>query len=398
MQISGLKSGRVAFVCLLAVGVGQAPLAAQGRERQWSTSARTDIQITYDDNPFLLDTARMTKLRSPSSGDVASGRFKDMVSVADQIVTPSLVFGAKGPGLGRRSLELRGEIAYEFNIQNTRRKHADLGFVLQHSVTKGGQLRFDTGWQTNAFNKNYLADAVDLNVDGNITPDERRYAAALVRQLDLSLGYRQRLVKATKHRAFGLTGELAGTYGDKHYDDPFSGRSLTGPGGIAALDFELGRRWTLGINYSYAELDANRILEVLLLDETAFGQDLNGNGNATDLNARTVQMVDRSRKEQHIGATLESELGKRVTAKLGYDRRTRNFTSAEPFDVADNGRDDILNELAAALKFELGRAIELEIAGKHLKQTTNRAGDPASTGEVADYLRNVASASLSYRF
>jgi hypothetical protein len=360
--------------------------------------AKVDGGFEYDDNPFLLSSGKKAKLESPSAGDRASGRFTDMESVSDQIVIPALVLGAKGPGLGGQTLEVRGEFAYEYNLQNTRRKHADLGLMLQHAISKAGRLRVDAGWQTNAFNKNYLADAVDLNVDGNITPDERRYRAALQRQIDLSLGYRHRLVTAAKHRRFGLVAELAATYGDKHYDAPFPGRTLTGPGAAAALAFELGRRWTLGVNYSYAKLGADRTREVLILDETDFGTDLNGNGNASDIDARTVQLVDRSRKEQHVGATLAGELGKRITATLGYDRRSRGFTSAEPFDVSNNGRDDKLNEFAAALDFRLGKALELELSGRHLKQTTNRAGDPASTGEVDDYSRNVASTALRYRF
>ena len=388
-----------ALVVLLSTPLARTSwLAAQAPDRSWRPAARVEGGFEYDDNPFLLNTDKQAKLESPSAGDRTSGRFEDMESVSDQIVIPALVLGAKGPGLGGRTLEIRGNFAYEYNLQNTRRKHADLGLMLQHSISRAGRVRFDAGWQTSAFSKNYLADAVDLNGDGNIASGERRYDAALQRQIDLSLGYKHRLLTPTKRRRFGLAAELAATYGDKRYDAPFSGRTLTGPGGAVALAAEFGRRWTLGVNYSYAKLEADRTREVLILDETDFGQDLNGNGNATNTNARTVQAVDRSRREQHIGATLEGALGKRITATLGYDRRTRSFTSGEPFDVADNGRDDKLNEFAAALTFGLGRAMELEIGGKHLKQSTNRAGDPASTGEVDDYARNIASTALRYRF
>jgi hypothetical protein len=398
MQILGPKSGRVAIVCLLAVGLGQGSLAAQGVERQWSTSARTDVQIIYDDNPFLLDTARMTKLRNPSSGDVASRRFKDMTSVSDEIVVPTLTLAAEGPGLFGRRFQVRTDLAYQANLQNTRRAHADLGLILAQTVTKAGRLRFEAEWQPSGYNKNYLANAVDLNSDGSISPDERRYRAGVTNQVDLALSYRDRLLKATKHRQVGITGALEATWTSQTYDNPFPGRSRSGPGIGAGLDVELGRRWTVGMNYSYDWISADPTREVLLLDETLFNRDFNGNGSQTDPSARAFEVVDRSRHEKDAGVSLAAQLSKVFTASAGFDRRRRDFTSTRPFDVNDRGRQDTLDELSAGLDIRMTHALSLALAGKHRKQTTNRSGDPASTGEVADYLRNEASASLSYRF
>jgi hypothetical protein len=46
----------------------------------------------------------------------------------------------------------------------------------------------------------------------------------------------------------------------------------------------------------------------------------------------------------------------------------------------------------------LAAGIHMDLGARRARQTTDRAGDPGSLGEVADYSRFVASAGLRYRF
>jgi hypothetical protein len=375
------------------------PAAAQQGDRSWRPAARVQAEVRYDGNPFLLTSGGKSRLESGSSADVLSGRFRGMESATDVIPTPSLRLGIAGPGLGGRQLEIAADVAYEANLQNGRRRHAELGFGVEQSLPRAGRVRLAADWRPSYFHKNYLADAVDLNSDGNIGPEERRYASGTSNEVDVALSYRHRLVKSTKGRPLGITAELEVGYLDRSYDAPFAGRSRSGPGAGAGLAFQLSRRWAIGLDYTFASLGGDPAQEVLILNENDFiGQDFNTNGSLSDDSARAVVLVDRSRAEHELGVSVQGELGKAATLEVGYARRLRNFSSSEPFDVVDRDRRDVRSELAAELDLRLASGLHLALGARRAAQGTNRAGDPGSTGEVADYTRYVASAGVRYGF
>jgi hypothetical protein len=389
---------RLAIVTAAGLTILADPAAAQQSDRSWSPAARLEAEVRYDDNPFLLTSGRKRRLEAGSPADSQSGRFRDMQSATDVIPIPSLRLGIAGPGLGGRRIEIEADVAYETNIQNARRRHAELGVGIEQSLRRGGRLRLSADWRPSYFHKNYLADAVDLNSDGDIGPEERRYASGTSNEIDLSLRYRHRLVKATKRRPLGVTAELDAGYLDCSYDAPFAGRSRSGPGAGAGLTFDLGRRWVIALDYAFASLGGDPTQEVLILNENDFGQDFNGNLSTSDDSARAVVLVDRSRAEHEIGLSVQGELGKAGTLDLGYARRLRNFSSSQPFDVVNRDRRDVRSELAAELDLRLASGVHLALGARRAAQATNRAGDPGATGEVADYTRYVASAGLRYRF
>ena len=374
------------------------PAAAQQGDRSWRPTARLQAGVRYDDNPFLLTPLQKPRLQTVSAADALSGRFRDMTSATDMILIPSLRLGIEGPGLGGRTLDIEADVAYEANLSNTERRHVELGFGIEQALPRASRLRLAADLRHGYFHKNYLADAVDQNLDGNIGPEERRYASGTSNEVDLSLSYRHRLVKSSKGRPLGVTAELEVGYLDRSYDAPFAGRSRSGPGAGAALTFQLSRRWGIGLDYDFASLGGDPAQEVLILNENDFDQDFNGNLSTSDDSARAAVLVDRSRAEHELGVSVQGDLGKAATIEVGYGRRMRNFSSGQPFDVVNRDRRDVLNELVAELDLRLASALHLALGGRRAKQRTNRAGDPGSTGEVADYTRYVASAALRYRF
>jgi len=259
-------------------------------------------------------------------------------------------------------------------------------------------LRFRADWRPAYLWKNYLSDAVDANLDNSIAADERRYEPGTSHEVDLTLSYQHRLVKARSTSPFGLSGELEVGYLTRGYDAPFGGRNRRGPGAGVSLTAALGRRWTVGVDYAYQSLDADTSREVLILDEPEFGQDLNGNASATDLDARAFELVDRSRTEHNLRASAQTAPSRAVELSVAVARRTRSFSSTQPYDVSDRGRRDARNELEGELRVRLARGLRLTLGAVVAGQTTNRAGDPGSTGEVADYSRRVVTAGVGYRF
>ncbi|MGH7674891.1 MAG: hypothetical protein ACREMV_06415 [Gemmatimonadales bacterium] len=380
-----------ALAATVLLGSGQTAAAQQKRQKRWSPTLRTQVDVRYDDNPFLQTSGQKRRLEEVSPADSQSGRFRDMESATDLVPTPALELGLDGPGLGGRSLDISADVAYEANLENARRRHTELGLTVAQSLPSDARLRFDLGWRPSYFHKNYLNDAVDLNADDEIGPEERVYETGTSSELDAWLGYRHRLQKS-------LRAELEVGYFDRTYDAPFAGRSRRGPGAGAELALALGRRWTLGLGYTYQSLSDDPTVEVLILDENAFGVDFNGNGTVSEDSARAAVSVDHSRTDQEIALTIEGELGRMATLAVSFGRRRRNFSSEEPYDVAHRDRSDARNEIAAELDARLATGFHLMLGGRRTNQTTNRAGDPGSTGEETDYTRYVLWAGLRYRF
>jgi hypothetical protein len=371
--------------------------AAQTPAPSWRPTVRIRSEVRYDNNPFLLDSARRQRLEAPSTADSVSGRFRDMNRATDVIPTPSLQVGLEGPGLGGRTLGVAADAAYETNVHNAARRHAELRFRIDQSLPRGGAMRFTADWRPSYFHKNYLADATDLNADSSISAAERMYAPARSNEIDVALRYRHRLLKPTDGRPVGITAELEAGYLGRRYDAPFSGRSRNGPDATGRLAVQLGPAWTLGVDYAVASLGGDPTMAVLILDENEFGVDFNGNGSVIDPNARAAVLVDYSRVERQLGVTLQGGV-RTATVAVGYGRRTRAFGSTQPYDVVNRARRDVLNELTATVDVRLSAGLHLDLGAQRGAQTTNRAGDPASVGEVTDYTRFVGSAGLRYRF
>jgi len=363
----------------------------------WRPTIRLQSEVRYDNNPFLLDTARKARLEAPTAADSVNGRFRDMSRGTDVIPIPSLQLGLQGPGLGGRTLAAGADVAYETNIHNAARRHAELELRIDQSLPRGSALRFTADWRPSYFHKNYLADAVDLNADSNISGSEKIYEAARSHEVDLALRYRHRLLKSTDRHPLGLTADVLAGYLGRSYAAPFPGRSRNGPDAGAGLSLQVGPVWTLGVDYAVASLKSDVSTAVLILDENAFGVDFNGNLSTTDPNARAAVLVDYSRVERQLGATLQAIAGA-ATVSAGYGRRTRKFGSTQPYDVVNRDRRDVLKELMLDVDVRLAAGVHLDLGAERATQTTDRAADPGSTGEVADYSRFVASLGLRYRF
>lgn len=363
----------------------------------WRPTARVQADVRYDDNPFLLTATQKPKVENVSAADALSGRYRDMASPSDVIPAAGIEVGFAGPALGGRPLQVSLEGSYEANTSNARRRHAELRFDAEQALPHSGRLRLRADLRPSFFWKNYLSDAVDGNADNTITADERRYEPGTSNEVDLTLNYRHRLLKSRSAKPLELTGELELGYFGRTYDAPFAGRNRRGPGAAVSLTAQPGTRWTFAVGYALQALSADTSREVSILDEPDFAHDFNGNGSITDMSARAFEVVDRSRVEHDLGLSAQVELNATVTLELSYGWRRRSFSSTQPYDVADRGRRDTRHEVGGGLDVRLGHGLRLALRGVAATQNTNRAGDPGSTGEVADYSRRVVSAGLAYR-
>ena len=135
-----------------------------------------------------------------------------------------------------------------------------------------------------------------------------------------------------------------------------------------------------------------------MLDEPGFGIDFNADGDTSDLEVRSVQLVDRTCTALRVEVDAKLELTRSTDLNLTYRPRHRNFSSNETFDVAHLDRTDDRDVLKVALSFRLVAGLNMSTGYFYSAQDTNRIGDPGSVGETTDYTRTRASVVFRYGF
>lgn len=403
-HLPGLSLVAVGFaLATSAPGLAHAQLAVSeprgsaAVEKSWRATPGVRVETEYDDNVFLLSPGKRSELEVPADA-TPTGRFAGMQSASDLITTMQAGLGAKGPGLLGRTLELTAGARYELYARNADRRNLSLRVAAEQSLPHGKRLRFRASVTPSYFAKNYLADALDRDLDGDISPDERVYASGSYDDITVGLDYRFRLAKSTKRHPFGATLQPSVGYYARTYEAPFSGRDVSGPTAGLTLAMDISPRAGLDIEYAFESLMATPTRQVMILDESAFDRDFNGNGTSDDSFARAVEMADRSRVEHAIAASFRYELSARADLELEAEHRSRSFRSAQQFDVANNGRSDSRNTIGAELSIKLARGVRLVAGGEIASQRINRENDPGSTGEIADYDKHRTRVGLSYRF
>lgn len=386
---------------LVVCSLSAAPLVAQSAvkpsfvgEKGWQFKPTFLIEGEYDNNIFLLPDLKKGNL---IAGAPAGTRFADMESASDVITTLNAQFAFEGTGIGGRNMKIVPELGYDFYSRNAERRSATYRISLAQKTGHGGLFRLKAAMQPQTFFKNYLVDAIDRDGNGTITSAEKLYAPARQGENTIDVEYTLRFRKQSAQTAIGTAVRLDGGWYSRTYNAAFTSRDLKGPTAGVKLLLNTTAHSHVDLGYDVASLTAPRMLNVVLLDETQFNRDFNGNGSTSDVNARAVQMVDHSRTEHEVSAAFGTDFGA-TDLELDLVHRIRRFRSTEPYDVANNGRRDARNEVGGTLRHDIGRGLRLRIAAQHGAQTLNRANAVATTGDVADYTRLRTSAGLEYRF
>ena len=373
------------------------PKGVPSRPGAWTLDGRAEAGITYDTNVWLLDGGQQDRLEEDRPADQISGRYDNMESVDDFIFTPDLRLEARGPSpLGRR-MDAYLDLEYPFYSSNPHRSHLELGLGVVQDIGPRGNLEFSLKFMPDYFKKNYLADGVDANGNGNISADERRYDDGTYREGELELEYRHKLVDRDAQHPFGLFGDVALGLRERAYDSPFDNRDEDAWFARLGLRFAYGPKLRWGIHYRYESIDAPGDSEVVLVDEVALGQDVNGDAILAN-NGRVVTPVDRSKAEQTIGLSLGYALTSALEAEIAYSRLFRDYSSNEPLDFAHTDREDSRDEVEMGLKFFLTKNWDTRVGWQWREQHTDRPDDPGGSGETVDYKRHLFLISAVYHW
>lgn len=366
----------------------QVPPGKPAGASEWSFEGQARADFRYDSNVWLLDRTPADKLDQ----GLPSGRYEDMESVDDLILTPEVRLGARGGGLLGRRLRAGIDLEYPLFLENPKKSHLEAALRVEQGIGPDGRLGLALKFIPEYFRRNYLADAVDPANDG-VSADERRYAPGDYREWELRLDYRHALVKKTKESPYGLDGTVELGWLERTYDSPFEGRDKEGPVFKLGLKYEADTSFGVEAYYEYEAMDSGTRPEVLLLDEPDFGVNFNGDLDSTDNNARAVQRVDRTYVSHGFGVRLF--FGNVV---LKYSRSLREFQSDERFDVGHNGRDDTRQDFGFAVKFDVGKDWDGRFELLYRQQDTDRPSDPNRSGEEVDYRKVVVALSFTFNW
>lgn len=379
--------GRAAIlaVCLMA------PRSAVAQQQGWHVKPTVRVSSEYDDNVFLRDPDAKARIGEGASAT----RYAGMDGAGDLIGILRAEIAVEGRGIGNRALSIVTELGYDHYMVNTDRSLPHFGVTVSQNLPSGSRLRVRADASPSTFFKNYLAGAIDANLDGSIASSERIYARGAYAEQELVADYRFRLKRARETSPLATYVQMGAGYYRRSYEAPFARRDQTGPEASVGLLLEHGRG-ELRVRYDLASLGATPGQAVLLLDEPNFRVDFNGNGTVTDLDARAVQMVDHSRIEHAISLAGAVPAGQRAVLHLDYELRRRSFGSTQPYDVAHNGRQDARHSIGAGLAVDVARTLQFIVAGEIQRQSVNKPLD--ASGEVTDYSRNRLSAGLRYTY
>ena len=195
----------------------------------WHVTPRVRIVETFDDNPFLLSDAGKARLSALSASSLTSGRYTNMAGGNDYITSMRGGLNAEGPGILGRKLTLGADARYAYYQLNARRRNLFYELRVAQALGHGSHLGARAELQPKYFFRNYLADAVDLNRNGTIEPDERVYAAGAYSDQEFAGEFRQRLLKSTEDHPFGAQLTLEAGRKARTFEQPFQTRGYAGP-------------------------------------------------------------------------------------------------------------------------------------------------------------------------
>ncbi len=323
--------------------------------KQSSLQIRSDVSIEHNDNVFRLTSDRRSRLSSPDPRDTASGRFADMEASSEMMLSANVQLDYENERLLGRKSSVVGELAYLRFQDNDEASYFAGELALTKGFGKSSRLQARSEFTIDRFRKNYLSEATDANANGNISLGERRYAAGIYDDVEASLAYRHRIRRREKTetspaRDVDLHVAVGRLY--RGYDEPFHNRDRRGMYGEIRLDLEVNSMLTLEFAYRRDDITSPGRREVLLLDESPSGFDLDINGDgAIKKNAPLLTIVDRSRIRDTFRIESTWDFNSNWRARLEYRRRQSDFSSDNPFDVDHYTSEETQERVTASVRW-----------------------------------------------
>ena len=312
----------------------------------------SEIGVEYLDNVFSLSDSQITTMRENDVRDQDSGRYRDMESISDYILTPYLgiVFSIDHPSGGK--LKIIPWFKYNYYIRNEKSRFPEAGIELTQSIASDGNLSLEGKLLKGFFKKNYILDYNDINGNNNITKDERIYAGAFYDEYEGLITYDHRVVKKKNNKlGIGLNVKPFVGYEARKYNAEFGNRDRKISLGGIGFDFDSKSNVLLNVTYKYERVDYPDGNELALVNEEILGFDINGDGEL-DRNAALFTNVDRSSTRHTLELVPAIKLRKKWLLSAGYRLRKTLYKSNNQLDLEHYGQSLYKREFKAGIEYD----------------------------------------------
>jgi hypothetical protein len=315
--------------------------------------------VETSDNVFRLTDSQKTKMETNDRGDIISGRFKDMESLSDIIIEPTIGLKLNSKSLFDGRLRLTSSVTYNYYTKNDKCSFPEGRLKLSNSIGKDGNLILEGKYLSGFFKRNYLSGVNDRNHNGNIPKDERIYSPAIYDEYEVITAYDHKLIKKKKKKISGLDIEPFIGFHNRTYNSIFSNRNqkITFGGMVATL--ELITRIDLEMIYQYESVVGPNRKELTLFDEVTDNIDANLDGERKR-NAPLFTNIDRSAKRQTIGIKPSFNLSEDILLSLEYKRRISSYTSDNKLDIDHYHVDAIRQQICSGIIYNFSKAWSAE--------------------------------------
>jgi hypothetical protein len=359
----------------------------------WETRLGVLMVVDWNDNVYKLSSSQQTRMNLDDPGDITSGRYNNMESISDVILSIAPEFEVRTKnGLFRRSFSLAGIIDYQQYINNPEKSHFNLVISVKQKVSKHGKFIFRALYIPSYFKKNYLLDATDST--GHVSSSERIYYEGVYNELEFILSYHHKFLKWI----VDVKSDLFFGYRNRNYNSQFPGRNQDVFAGGLAFEILPAKWWSVYLGYMIESGMSPITPEVMILDEPDYQIDFNNDRDFADNNRRTVQTVNRSDYAQSLEFGLKVRPLKQIKIYAGYGFVFTDYLSQEPIDPNYKNRNDTKTTLQLGVDYKIFKGFSIIAVYKNITQLTNRPEDPGHVGEETDYNNNIIKAGIQWRF
>ena len=334
----------------------------------------SDVTLEYSDNIFRLTDSQQTSLKAGAPEDAENGRFRDMESVSDYLLSPTIGVAYDTRGLWDKDLSLSARVKYNHYMENREKRHPEARIRLRNDIGEKGVLCLEGNFLFDFFKKNYLAGYNDENNNGNIARDERIYSQAVYNEFEGLLSYKHELFKDNESLLSQADVRPFLGYSTRSYNAPFYNRDRHVLFGGLETTLEFLSRLDLELVYRYENLHASGDDELVFLDETILANDMNGD-NEIKANAALITEIDRSARRHTLEINPSLKLSKNALLFLGYEKRVSDYTSENPLDLDHYKNTSYRQRIRAGIRYNLSKSWSTEVEYRQTEDEDDEDGD-----------------------
>lgn len=353
------------LISLLMAFLPQVPALAAGSENAEKTDndkrfKNIELQfygetgIEYTDNVFRLTDSQISRMEANDSEDVASGRFNDMDSVSDYIVSPEAGLSVDSDSPFGGEFSMTSWIRYNWYKENPKASFPEGRIRLRNSIGEKGTLTMEGNILFDFFKKNYLSGVDDSNENGNIPREERIYSPAIYDEYEGIIAYEHEIIDNNDERISGLSIEPFAGYRIRRYNSMFSNRDQDIASLGIELDLELISDIDLEMIYLYEDVSTPGNRELVLFDETVSMTDQNDDGEI-ERNAPLMTVIDRSSSRHTIEINPSIKLTKDTRIFFGYEKRIAECASNNSLDIEHYNQEEYHQQIKLGARHDFSK-------------------------------------------